>query len=133
MKKTGCMLRKKGMIKITLIIVCAVVLLITVYFVIFLHWADTTELDIVSQTHFDFVVKEGQVVDYNAFINPQGETSALSHIDKSIRLQIADYMRKNNLKLQTGHHYIRKKVTSNSEDIGTLEEHIKYLKFTHCQ
>ena len=114
----------------TLLIILGVVVLgIAVYVGMIIHWANTTEVEMLSQTHFKFVVEEGQVVDYNDFINPQGKTSALDHIDESIRLQIADYMRENNLKLKEGQHYVRKRVTSNSEDIGTLEEHLKYFEF----
>ena len=117
-----------------LIIVGAVVLGIAVYIGMLILWANTTEVEMISKTHFDFVVKEGQVVDYNAFIAPRGETSSLDHINESIRLQIADYMRENNLKLQEGHHYVRKRSGRNgNEDIGTLDEHLKYFKFEEIE
>ena len=112
-----------------LIIVGIIVLCIVIFVGIIIHWTNTTDIESINQTYFKFIVKEGQVVDYNDFINPQDETSALDHIDESIRLQIADYMRENNLKLKEGQHYVRKKVISNSEDIGILDEHLKYFKF----
>lgn len=122
---------KKKVIKITvIIIVCAVAFGIATLFGILIHFANTFEFEMLSNTHFTYIVKVGQVVDYHCFINPQGDTKALEHIDKSIRLQIAEYMRSNNYKLKEGMHYIRKRNGHNgNEDIGTLEEHLKYFKF----
>lgn len=125
---------KKKVLKMTFLIVVGIVVLgVAVYAGMIIHWFNTTEVEMISNTHFDFVVKAGQVIDYDAFINPQDAASALNNIDKSIRLQIAEYMRENNLKLKEGHHYIRKRVVSSSEDIGTLDEHLKYFQFEPIQ
>ena len=121
---------KKKVLKITLITTIGIIILgIAVFCGIVMRWANTTEFEMISQTHFKFIIEEGQVADGNAFINPQGEMRVLEHIDESIRLQIADYMQENNLKLKEGLHYVRKKVASNNKDIGTLNEHLKHFKF----
>jgi hypothetical protein len=117
-------------VKTALLFIAGIFILgIFLYVGMIIYWVETTEVEMLSKTHFDFFVKEGQIVDYKDFINPHDETSALDQIDKGIRLQIANYMRENNLKLKEGNHHIRKKVVSNPEEIGNFHEHMEYLNF----
>ena len=97
--------------------------------IIIYHWMSTTEVEMLSQTHIKLIIDNNQIVDYRDFINPKGSLEVLNNIDISIRLQIADYMKENNLKLKAGNHYVRKRVMSDNNDIGTLEEHLKYFNF----
>ena len=113
-----------------LIIVGVIILGIAVFIGMLIHWANTHEVKMVDKTHLDFVVKVGQTVDYNAFINLKDETSAFNQINDDVRMQIADYMQENNLRLKEGHHYFPKRSFCNGgEVIVTLDEYLNCFKF----
>lgn len=104
-------------VKILIAFMLSAVITVMVLFGIVYIWASNTEVEMIGKTCVDFVVLPGQVVDYQSFIMPNGETEQLEEIDENTRRKIADYMRSNNLKLKEGHHYF------NRID-GTYDEYI---------
>lgn len=84
-------------IKIILITLLALVLL----FFAFVCWLLSDEVKLASN-YYKIEILEEDIVDYQVFLNPSGKFQILDSIDESIRKQIAEYMKKRNLKLSPG-------------------------------
>jgi len=76
-----------------------------------------SQLDIkFSKQYAAITVTEYQIVDYNDFKHPHGNSSVLKEIDEKIRLRISEFMKKNNLKIKPGE-YEFNRVNSSYEEI----------------
>lgn len=85
-------------LKIVLVAFLALMLLL---FFTFIYWFSTAEVKFAS-SYYEIEVSENDIVDYEVFLNPSGKFRILDNIDEPIRKEIAEYMKKRNLKLSPG-------------------------------
>ena len=74
-----------------------------VYISMVIYWFNTAEIKVEKQYNA-ITIGNRDVATYNVFVNPVGKYEVLKQIDESIRLQIAEYMSKHQLKLTEGTH-----------------------------
>ncbi len=130
------MLKKKKMKPKTVIVIIIGVLIVGICSIVgfISHWLNNAEVNMYSVTHIDYVVSNGQYVDYHVFLKPDKTNHILNEISEEIRLEIADYMKSNNLKLKAGKHYIPKKsMTDGIENEISYEEYIEGFSFEKIQ
>ena len=73
-------------------------------------------------------VAEEEVADYNTFLDPGDKMYELGGIEESVRFQIADYMKENNLKLKEGTYTIPREGTGENEKF-TYSDYMKIFEF----
>lgn len=95
-----------------------------------IHWFNTAEIETEGKTCITLHVYEGEVIDYSTFLNPEDKMYELGGIDESIRFQIAEYMKENNLKLKEGCYTIPREGVSNEEtEKFSYNDYIKMFEF----
>lgn len=82
-------------------IVLIILLVLALLFFALVSWFLSDEVKLASN-YYKIEVLEGDIVDYQVFLNPSGRFQILDSIDESIRMQIAEYMKKRDLKLSPG-------------------------------
>ena len=122
MKKT------KAVILISLIVLFSG---ICVYSGFVIHWFNNAELQMHDNTHVQLSVSEEDIIDCNAFFHPEKDkTAVLEQIDEFNRIQIAEYMKKNNFKLKKGDYYIPKQsIIDGKEVIISFDEYAACFEF----
>ena len=120
--------------KVKMVILISFIVLflgVCVYIGFAIHWFNNTEVEMYSVTHLELSVSEEDVIDYNVFLNPQKDkTRVLEQINEINRIQIADYMKKNNFKLKKGDYYIPKKsIIDGKENAISYDEYIECFDF----
>ena len=122
MKKT------KAVILISLIVLFSG---ICVYSGFVIHWFNNAELQMHDKTHVKLSVSEEDIIDCNAFFQPEKDkTAVLEQIDEFNRIQIAEYMKKNNFKLKKGDYYFPKpSIIDGKEVIISFDEYAACFEF----
>lgn len=121
----------RGKFKMIILIgVIILVLFICVYVGMLIHWVNNTEIEMEGKTCITVQVAEEEVIDYSTFLDPRDKMYELGGIEESIRFQIADYMKANNLKLKEGTHTIlREGIVNGEPEKFTYNDYMKMFKF----
>lgn len=115
---------------IILIAVVILVLFICVCAGMLIHWVNNIEIEMEGKTCITVNVAEGEVIDYSTFLYPSDKMYELGGIEESIRFQIANYMKANNLKLKEGTHTIpREGIVNGEPEKFTYNDYMKMFKF----
>lgn len=115
--------------KVVILIFLIVLFLgICVYLGFVIHWFNNTEIQMYDKTHVKLSVTEEDVIDYNTFLHPKKDkTAVLEQINEFNRIRIAKYMQKNTLKLKKGDYYIPKQSIIDGKEIA-----IPYDEYVAC-
>lgn len=101
---------------------------ICVYSGFAIHWFNNAEIQMYDNTHVKLSVSEEDIIDCNAFFHPEKDkTAVLEQIDEFNRIQIAEYMKKNNFKLKKGDYYIPKQSIIDGKEVA-----ISYDEYAAC-
>ncbi len=118
--------------KVVILIFLIVLFLgICVYLGFVIHWFNNTEIQMYDKTHVKLSVTEEDVIDYNTFLHPKKDkTAVLEQINEFNRIRIAKYMQKNTLKLKKGDYYIPKQSIIDGKEIAiSYDEYVACFEF----
>ena len=118
--------------KVVILIFLIVLFLgICVYLGFVIHWFNNTEIQMYDKTHVELSVTEEDVIDYNTFLHPKKDkTAVLEQIDEFNRIRIAKYMQENTLKLKKGDYYIPKQSIIDGKEIAvSYDEYVACFEF----
>lgn len=95
-----------------------------------IHWVNTTEIEMEGKTCITLYVDEEEIIDYSIFLDPKDKMYELGEIEESIRFQIADYMKTNNLKLKEGVYTIlRDGIVNGETEKFNYNDYLKMFEF----